>query len=197
MVGHMRQFSAALGGARRRWQRRMARPRRRCLDAAMLTLTALPALAGVANGQTPDIAPAPVFGDATLPRDLSPWGMFTSADIVVKAVIIGLAFASVVTWTTSAPMARLRSPGEPVTTVRPSSMIVNVVGISVSYDEKSRDASACPRPALCSFVRTIPALTTRTRATRVGRRRPCCGAWPRRSPGRPRCLPPRCRRSSS
>ena len=35
----------------------------------------------------------------TLPRDLSPWGMFMAADIVVKAVMIGLAFASVVTWT--------------------------------------------------------------------------------------------------
>src|SRR5690242_6940910 len=34
-----------------------------------------------------------------LPRDLSPWGMFASADVVVQAVIIGLAFASVVTWT--------------------------------------------------------------------------------------------------
>jgi biopolymer transport protein ExbB len=35
----------------------------------------------------------------TLPRNLSPWGMFLSADIVVKAVMIGLAFASLVTWT--------------------------------------------------------------------------------------------------
>ncbi|MGE0626253.1 MAG: tonB-system energizer ExbB [Hyphomicrobiaceae bacterium] len=34
-----------------------------------------------------------------LPRDLSPWSMFMQADIVVKAVMIGLAFASVVTWT--------------------------------------------------------------------------------------------------
>ena len=34
-----------------------------------------------------------------LPRDLSPWGMFMSADIVVKAVMAGLAFASVLTWT--------------------------------------------------------------------------------------------------
>jgi biopolymer transport protein ExbB len=34
-----------------------------------------------------------------LPHDLSPWGMFLNADIVVKAVIIGLAFASLVTWT--------------------------------------------------------------------------------------------------
>ena len=37
--------------------------------------------------------------DAMLPRDLSPWGMFMQADWVVKAVMIGLAFASVVTWT--------------------------------------------------------------------------------------------------
>ena len=36
---------------------------------------------------TPDIA-------LKLPRDLSPWGMFMAADIVVKAVMIGLAFAS-------------------------------------------------------------------------------------------------------
>jgi biopolymer transport protein ExbB len=34
-----------------------------------------------------------------LPRDLSPWGMFMAADIVVKAVMLGLAFASVLTWT--------------------------------------------------------------------------------------------------
>jgi biopolymer transport protein ExbB len=36
-----------------------------------------------------------------LPQDLSPWGMFQTADIVVKAVLIGLAAASVVTWTVS------------------------------------------------------------------------------------------------
>src|SRR4051812_36070609 len=40
-----------------------------------------------------------LIGNAALPRDLSPWGMFVNADIVVKAVLIGLAFASVVTWT--------------------------------------------------------------------------------------------------
>lgn len=34
-----------------------------------------------------------------LPRNLSPWGMFLNADIVVKAVMIGLAFASLLTWT--------------------------------------------------------------------------------------------------
>ena len=34
-----------------------------------------------------------------LPRDLSAWGMFMSADLVVKAVMVGLASASVLTWT--------------------------------------------------------------------------------------------------
>jgi biopolymer transport protein ExbB len=32
-------------------------------------------------------------------REFSPWSMFVSADVVVKAVMIGLAFASLVTWT--------------------------------------------------------------------------------------------------
>ena len=35
----------------------------------------------------------------SVPRELSPWSMFLSADILVKAVMIGLAFASLVTWT--------------------------------------------------------------------------------------------------
>jgi biopolymer transport protein ExbB len=37
--------------------------------------------------------------NSLLPQDLSPWGMFINADVVVKAVMIGLAFASLVTWT--------------------------------------------------------------------------------------------------
>jgi biopolymer transport protein ExbB len=46
-----------------------------------------------------EVGDTPVIGSATLPRDLSPWGMYLNADPVVKAVLIGLAFASVVTWT--------------------------------------------------------------------------------------------------
>ena len=34
-----------------------------------------------------------------LPHNLSPWGMFMSADVVVKIVMIGLALASLLTWT--------------------------------------------------------------------------------------------------
>ena len=51
---------------------------------------AVPAATQAPN--SPDIA-------LKLPRDLSPWGMFMAADIVVKAVMVGLAFASVLTWT--------------------------------------------------------------------------------------------------
>jgi biopolymer transport protein ExbB len=36
---------------------------------------------------------------AQLPRNLSPWGMFVNADIVVQAVMVGLAVASLITWT--------------------------------------------------------------------------------------------------
>ena len=44
------------------------------------------------------LANAPV-ASALLPRDLSPWGMFLSADSVVKSVMILLVLASIATWT--------------------------------------------------------------------------------------------------
>ena len=47
----------------------------------------------------PKAAAPPTDVALTLPRDLSPWGMFLAADIVVKAVMVGLALASVLTWT--------------------------------------------------------------------------------------------------
>jgi biopolymer transport protein ExbB len=51
-----------------------------------------------------DPVTAPADGKSSKPaapvmRELSPWSMFLSADILVKAVMIGLAFASLVTWT--------------------------------------------------------------------------------------------------
>ncbi|MEJ5082758.1 tonB-system energizer ExbB [Ochrobactrum sp. MYb379] len=60
----------------------------------------------VAPATTPVTAPVNepvVAGDAkpafVLPHDLSPWGMFMAADWVVKSVMIGLAIASLLTWT--------------------------------------------------------------------------------------------------
>ena len=60
--------------------------------------------APVANAPaTSQVAPqdAEAAEDTTLGmgHDLSPWGMFQNADIVVKVVMIGLALASVITWT--------------------------------------------------------------------------------------------------
>jgi biopolymer transport protein ExbB len=43
--------------------------------------------------------PTPLKPAAPTLRELSPWSMFLSADILVKAVMIGLAFASLLTWT--------------------------------------------------------------------------------------------------
>ena len=61
--------------------------------AALAMVVAVPALAQ----ELP--ASVPVIAAAALPRDLSPWGMFLAADLVVKSVMIGLALASVATWT--------------------------------------------------------------------------------------------------
>ncbi len=56
------------------------------------------------NSQAPAVAPASAptsteTANALLPSDLSPWSMFLNADIIVKVVMCGLAFASLVTWT--------------------------------------------------------------------------------------------------
>ncbi|AHF65261.1 TonB system transport protein ExbB1 [Pseudomonas cichorii JBC1] len=64
---------------------------------------AAPATAPAAQPEA--VAPAdtlePVAEEAGLgmAHDLSPWGMYQNADIVVKAVMIGLVIASIITWT--------------------------------------------------------------------------------------------------
>jgi biopolymer transport protein ExbB len=59
---------------------------------AALTLFLL-ALSGAALAQGGPAA------SAELPRDLSPWGMYLTADPLVKGVLIALVLASVTTWT--------------------------------------------------------------------------------------------------
>ena len=48
---------------------------------------------------TPAGSATPLKPAAPTLRELSPWSMFQSADILVKAVMVGLAFASLLTWT--------------------------------------------------------------------------------------------------
>ena len=52
----------------------------------------------MAAGLSAEPAWAQVWEPGSLPRDLSPWSMFVHADLVVQLVMIGLAFASLVTW---------------------------------------------------------------------------------------------------
>lgn len=51
---------------------------------------------------TDTVEPTELAAEGTtfgMSHDLSPWGMYQNADIVVKAVMIGLAIASIITWT--------------------------------------------------------------------------------------------------
>ena len=57
------------------------------------------AMQGAANGAAQTAPDAAAAALASLPHDLSPWGMFVTASPVVQAVMVGLALASVVTWT--------------------------------------------------------------------------------------------------
>jgi biopolymer transport protein ExbB len=63
------------------------------------TLAPASAQSAPADASTDNIATSARPFALQVPRELSPWSMFMSADIIVKAVMIGLAFASVVTWT--------------------------------------------------------------------------------------------------
>jgi biopolymer transport protein ExbB len=70
--------------------------------AAAPTAAANPQPAATPQSAAPDgPVPSPSESDIRfkLPHDLSPWGMFLAADAVVKAVMIGLALASLLTWT--------------------------------------------------------------------------------------------------
>ncbi|UWU72125.1 tonB-system energizer ExbB [Bradyrhizobium sp. NC92] len=67
--------------------------------AAPAALTA-PAVAGAAPAAANSASAKPeAAAIAPAMKELSPWVMFMSADVIVKAVMIGLAFASLMTWT--------------------------------------------------------------------------------------------------
>lgn len=77
---------------------------------AAATAPAAPAAAPVADAVAATPVDAPVATDPSvealvedtslgMAHDLSPWGMYKNADVVVKAVMIGLAIASIITWT--------------------------------------------------------------------------------------------------
>jgi biopolymer transport protein ExbB len=80
------------------WSNRRSRIGIRAVRGAVALAPLL--LASLAARAQDALPPAPArTGTATLPQDLSFYGMIASADWVVKAVIAGLALASIVTWT--------------------------------------------------------------------------------------------------
>ncbi|MDJ1159543.1 tonB-system energizer ExbB [Chelatococcus sp. SYSU_G07232] len=102
-----------------------------------------PAAVRAASGSTG----APAAAMASLPHDLSPWGMFLAADVVVKAVMVGLAFASVVTWTVwfaktlELVMARRRL-GRAIATLRGAPSLAAAEGALHGADVPARGPSA-------------------------------------------------------
>jgi biopolymer transport protein ExbB len=70
------------------------------LPAQAQAVPAGPTVAPAATEAVPgDGGSRPLKSTSVAMRELSPWSMFLSADILVKAVMVGLAFASLVTWT--------------------------------------------------------------------------------------------------
>jgi biopolymer transport protein ExbB len=88
-------------------------------------------------------------GNLALPRDLTPWGMFMSADNVVKAVLIGLAFASVVTWT-----VWLAKSVEIAFAKRRVRLALNVLTSAVSLPE-SIERSASPKGEVTKLLDAV------------------------------------------
>ncbi|MGY0574476.1 tonB-system energizer ExbB [Bradyrhizobium sp. RDM12] len=94
--------------------------------AAVSPAAAAPSATEAAVAPASDTGGTAKAGIAPAMKELSPWVMFMSADIIVKAVMIGLAFASLVTWTVfiaksielSVASAKLRSALKKVGEVR-------------------------------------------------------------------------------
>ena len=136
-----------------------ARPATAAPDASNAIIPAAPAATSappapasntMAPASTAPNAPAPATSaplpggheitSAELPQDLSPWGMFENSDLVVKAVIIGLAFASLVTWTVwLAKTLELRSGRR---AVRNDLRILNSAATLAQAHEQLRDGNS-------------------------------------------------------
>ena len=84
-----------------------------------------------------------------LPRDMSTWGMFLAADIIVKAVMLGLILASVIAWTvwfakTIEIIAARRRLGAATAVLRKASSLTSCIA---QLPEREDDAGALIRAA--------------------------------------------------
>ena len=100
------------------------------------------------------------------PRDLSPWSMFLDADIVVKVVMVILAFASLVTWTIFfGKMMQLRSPTTASRRANPDQRGAHAVGSANGAQKVAAPRSRrwCARPCTKSGC---PVIKPTTRASK-------------------------------
>ena len=88
--------------------------------------------------------------NGTLPHDMSTWGMVANAAPVVQAVMAGLAFASVLTWTVA-----LAKGAEAFAAWRRSRAGLQVLAAAVSLDDAARGLTG--RGAYAELVRAAAA----------------------------------------
>ncbi|MBR0781357.1 tonB-system energizer ExbB [Bradyrhizobium iriomotense] len=96
------------------------------VTAPVAAAPAAPTAAAAPTATAPAAAKSEAVSTAPAMKELSPWVMFMSADVIVKAVMIGLAFASLMTWTVliaksielSVASAKLRSALKKVSEAR-------------------------------------------------------------------------------
>jgi biopolymer transport protein ExbB len=124
---------------------------------------------------------------AVLPRDLSPWGMFLTANKVVQAVIVGLVLASVITWTIGLAKAielaafkrrlrgaltaldRAHSSADAEKTLEPRGPAIELVRAAVAEATLSADGSADGmKERVASRLERIEAATGRRMARGTG-----------------------------
>jgi biopolymer transport protein ExbB len=98
----------------------------------------------------PTPAPTPQAEVRNLPHNLSPFGMFMAADLVVKAVMIGLAFASLVTWTVWLAKS-LELAGARLRAYRALNVIANAAALADA--EKALEGRGGPGAALVNAAR--------------------------------------------
>ncbi len=131
--------------------------------AAPAAPTMTPAPAPAAAPMAPSAGQAPVAAPTAttvappiqlqLPEDLSPWGMFQNADIIVKVVMIGLAFASLVTWTVwVAKTIELRGAGRDV---RRDLRILNSVTTFAQAHDQLRDEETAVAQLVLSAAQEV------------------------------------------
>jgi biopolymer transport protein ExbB len=111
---------------------------------ALLAALLFPPLSQAARADEDASATAASAVIASLPHDLSPWSMFMNADIVVKATMVGLAFASLMPWT-----IWLAKGHELLVTRRRASAAMRILVSTSSLNEAARQietsATRCTR----------------------------------------------------